>query len=252
MQESFDYFFPISSVMLYESEDTDLCLRKKEKMNLAFKTKSRGGFIRWAVQVLSEDEKNFNALNKLGVYHLDRGQFILARIIFERALKLYPKKSELHHNMGMVALKEKQKQEAILAFEKSLSYNRKYFPSLVSLSSLYLESRSIRALPLLERAYNQSEESRRWFKIANNYAVSLAWAGEFKKARKVYKRIQRKNKATSLSLINYAILLMEQFEDYSSAQEVLDQADFLAQSKRDQNQVKALRRKISKHKKRRK
>lgn len=226
--------------------------QKEEKMNLAFKTKSRNGFIRWAVRVLSEDEKNFNALNKLGVYHLDRGQFVLARIIFERALKLYPKKAELHHNLGMVALKEKQKQEAILAFEKSLDYNKKYLPALVSLSSLYLENRNLRALPLLARAYDLTEESRNWFKVANNYAVSLAWAKEFKKARKVYRKIRRKNKATSLSMINYAILLMEQFGDYSEAEEVLEQADFLAKSKRDRNHIKALRKKVFAYKKRRK
>lgn len=249
--KKFLMIFFLVNLHAVESEELTFS-QKEEKMNLAFKTKSRGGFTRWAFQVLSEDEKNFNALNKLGVYHLDRGRFVLARIIFERALKFYPKKSELHHNMGMTALKEKQKQEAVLAFEKSLSYNRNYLPSLVSLSSLYLESRNVRALPLLARAYDQSEESRSWFKIANNYAVSLAWAGEFKKARKIYKKIQRKNKATSLSLINYAILLMEQFEDYSSAQEVLDQADFLAQNRRDQNQIKSLRKKISKHRKRRK
>ena len=226
--------------------------QKEEKMNMAFKTKSRNGFTRWAVQVLSEDEKNFNALNKLGVYHLDKGQFVLARIIFERALKLYPKRAELHHNLGMIALKEKQKQEAVLAFEKSLNYNKNYLPALISLSSLYLENRNLRALPLLERAYDRSEESRSWFKIANNYAVSLAWSKDFKQARKVYKKIQRKNKATSLSLINYAILLMEQFKDYSEAEEVLEQADFLAKKKRDQNHIRALRKKISSHKKRRK
>ncbi len=226
--------------------------QKEEKMNLVFKTKSRNGFTRWAFQVLVEDEKNFNALNKLGVYHLDRGRFVLARIIFERTLKIYPKKSELHHNIGMVALKEGQKQEAVLAFEKSLSRNGNYLPSLVSLSSLYLENRDSKALPLLERAYDQAEESRSWFKIANNYAVSLAWAKEFKKARKIYKQILRKNKATSLSLINYAILLMEQFEDYAEAQEVLEQADFLAQNKSDQNRIRSLRKKIVNQRKRRK
>ena len=218
--------------------------QKENKMNLAFKTKSRNGFTRWAFRVLSEDDKNFNALNKLGVYHLDRGRFVLARIIFERALKTYPKKSELHHNIGMVALKERQKQEAVLAFEKSLNYNRSYLPSLVSLSSLYMENRDLKALPLLARAYDQAEESRNWFKVANNYAVSLAWAKEFKQARKIYKKIHRKNQATSLSLINYAILLMEQFEDYEEAQEVLEQADFLAKNKSDQNRIKALRKKI--------
>ena len=61
--------------------------QKTARMNLAFKTKSRNGFARWAFQVLEEDEKNFNALNKLGVYHLDRGQFVLARIIFETGFK---------------------------------------------------------------------------------------------------------------------------------------------------------------------
>jgi len=224
--------------------------QKEERMNLAFKTKSRNGFTRWAVQVLSADEKNFNALNKLGVYHLDRGQFVLARIIFERALKLYPKRSELHHNMGMIALKEEQKQDAVLAFEKSLDYNRNYLPSLVSLSSLYLENRSLRALPLLERAYEQSKDSKSWVKVANNYAVSLAWAKKFKQARKVYRMIQSKNQTTSLSLINYAILLIEQFKDYSEAEESLRQADFLARSKRDQNQIAALRKKVSTYKER--
>ncbi len=224
--------------------------QKISKMNLAFKTKSRNGFARWAFQVLAEDEKNFNALNKLGVYHLDRGQFVLARIIFERALKEHPKKPELHHNMGMTALKEGQKQTAVLAFEKGLSYNRNYLPSLVSLSSLYLETRDEKALPLLERAYAQAGESKSWFKIANNYAVSLAWAKDFKQASSVYKRMLRKNKATSLSLINYAIILIEQFEDAETAQEVLEQADFLARNKRDQNQIKALRRQMNQKKRR--
>ena len=229
----------------------ELSLSQKEaKMNLAFKTKSRNGFTRWAFQVLAENEKNFNALNKLGVYHLDRGRIALARIIFERALKIYPKKSELHHNIGMISLKERQKQEAVLSFEKSLRYNRGYLPSLVSLSSLYLENRDAKALPLLERAYDQAEESKDWFKIANNYAVSLAWAGDFKKARSVYKQILRKNKATSLSLINYAILLIEQFEDNEKAREVLEQADFLAQNKSDQNRIKALRKQINRKKRR--
>ena len=244
-------FFVVFNLHFAFSEELTFS-QKEEKMNLAFKTKSRNGFTRWAVQVLSKDEKNFNALNKLGVYHLDRGQFVLARIIFEGAIKLYPKRAELHHNMGMIALKEKEKQEAVLAFEKSLDYNKNYLPALLSLSSLYLENHNLRALHLLARAYDQSEESRSWFKVANNYAVSLAWAKEFKQARKVYKKIQRKNKATSLSLINYAILLIEQFEDYSEAEEVLEQADFLAKNKRDQNHIKALRKKISKHKKRRK
>ena len=64
----------------------------------------------------------------------------------------------------MTALKEGQKQTAVLAFEKGLSYNRNYLPSLVSLSSLYLENRDEKALPLLERAYTQAEESKSWFK----------------------------------------------------------------------------------------
>ena len=62
--------------------------------------------------------------------------------------------------------------------------------------------------------------------------MSLAWAGDSKRARSVYKKILRKNKATSLSLINYAILLIEQFEDYESAREVLEQADFLARKQK--------------------
>ena len=109
------------------SEELSLS-QKTAKMDLAFKAKARKGFTRRAFQVLAEDEKNFNALNKLGVYHLDRGRPVLARIIFERALKIYPKKSELHHNIGMASLKEGQKQEAVLAFEKSLKYNRNYLP----------------------------------------------------------------------------------------------------------------------------
>ena len=114
----------------------------------------------------------------------------------------------------------------------------------MSLSSLYLENLDAKALPLLERAYSQAEDSKNWPKIANNYAVSLAWAKDFKQARSVHRKILRKNKATSLSLINYAVLLIEQFEDGGAAQEILEQADFLAQNKSDQNRIKQLRKQI--------
>ena len=220
--------------------------QKVKNMNQAFKSKKYLRFKRQAFEVLIQDEKNFSALNKLGVYHLERGRLGLARIIFERALKHHPKKSPLHHNLGLLTLKEGDKGEAILFFEKSLDYNSGYLPSLLSLSSLYMENYDLKAKPLLGRAYQKlSSQSPLYSRVASNYAVSLAWSREFNKAQKVYQDLVKNNQASAQTLVNYAELLLG-LKKISQAREMLGQARVQARSRKERNQIKKFTLKLRK------
>ena len=233
-----------------QANEPALSLRQKEeKMAQAFKSQNQ--LLKAVSVVLAEDVKNLKALNYLGLYHLKRGRLGLAQIIFERAVPHHPRSSALHNNLGLIALKENQKQQALLAFEKSLDYNKRYLPALINLSSLYMEFYNYkRALPLLSRAYSIVKDSRefrlsqRYVILANNYAVALTWSKEFEKARSLYHTLYKKDRLTEEGLINYAMLLVDHLKDIRKAKEVLNRADFLVKKSGNKKKIRDLRNQI--------
>lgn len=226
-----------------------------EKMEQAFRSKGQARFIQAVSSVLAEDEKNLKALNYLGLYHLKKGRIGLARIAFEKGLSHHPKSFVLHNNMGLVALRENQKHSAVLSFEQSLKYNSSYLSALINLSSLYVEFYNYeKALPLLRKAYSIMKEDRKlrlspkYIKTANNYAVVLTWAKDFKQAEFIYRHLYKKDYLAIEPLINYAILLIDYLKNLNKAIKILDRADFVVKKSKNKREIRNLRNKIRKAK----
>ncbi len=233
--------------LFVEAEEILSLDQKVKKMNQAYNSKNLSRFQTWARRVLSENPKHLGALYKLGTYHLERNQIGIARILFEKAVQYHPHEEALYYAQGLIALKEKDEQKAILAFEQSLKKSRSYHPARVALSSLYMENLNVRkALPLLEDVYSDDQLSKFFAPIAHNYALALRLSGKEKKARKIYKTVIKKKKENSLILMNYALLLMESFNDYEEAQKMLDRADIRARNSRDRKRVQLLKKKLNK------
>ena len=221
--------------------------QKVKKMEQSYESKNFSVFQKWAHQVLSSDVKNFKALYLLGTYHLNKNQTGVARLLFERGIKHHPHKASLYYAQGLVALKEKERQKAILAFEESLKKGSRYYPAQAALSSLYMQNLNVqKALPLLEDVYLKDSLSKFLSPIAHNYALALRLVGKKKQARKVYKSIIKEERDTFLILINYALLLVEDFDKIKEAQKILNRADIKAQNSRDQRRVKKLKNKLKK------
>ena len=224
--------------------------QKEEVMERAFK--SQRGFLTSVSQVLSEDADHQRALHLLGVYHLNRRQWGLARIIMERIIEKHPRSASAHYHLGIIALKEKNKDEAMLLFKKSLRYDADYFPSLAHLSALYLEYADFpKARSLLEKAYAHLKKppyTQYYVPVAGNYAVHLQWSNQKSKARRIYQELIKKSKVSSSTFIDYARLLID-LDKKGEALEMLDYATLRAKSSTHKKQIKKLRQQIKRRKK---
>ena len=207
--------------------------QKEKQMQEAFRSKNQKNFLKRASRVLAEKDDHLKTLNRISIYHLRRNQLGLAKIVIERIVSQYPQEPSSYNNKGVIALKEGRKDEAVLAFLKSLSMDRDYFPALVNLSSLYMRVYDYeKALPLLAQAYSKTqnsknkEKSKEYIKIANNYAVSLVWAKKWKQARKIYRNLVRKNQVDVDIFINYARFLIESLNNLSEAEKNIESSRF--------------------------
>ena len=225
-----------------------LSLEQKEvKMNQSYKSEDFSRFQNWAYSILSIEPKHLDALYKLGVYHLGKNQLGVARLLFEKAIQHHSNEPSLYYQQGLIAFKENEKQKAILAFEKSLTVDSNYTPAAIALSSLYMESLNVqKALPFLNRFYKKSQPSKYFAPLAHNYALALRLSGDAKGARKVYQSIVNKKKEDALILMNYALLLIESFNDKKEAQKLLDRASIIARSSKQRTRVRVLKNKINK------
>ncbi len=209
---------------------------KKEDILLALTSK-----------ILNEDPDNLQALNTLGVFYLNTGKTPLAKIVFTRALKKHPENSSLHNNLGVIALKEGDKKEAIEAFQKSLSYRYSNYASAANLGTLYTQAYEYDlALDYLSLAYSRARQylsltHYEVVKTGNNYAVALAWSGDFRKARDVFEELVKNNPSSVELLLNYAILLGRDLEDKNRAYPFLQKADLMDKSGRYARDIKALK-----------
>ena len=221
--------------------------QKVEKMNQAYEIKKFSIFQKWANHVLSDDPKNLKALYLLGTYHLNKNQTGVARLLFEKALEHYPNEAALYYAQGLVALKEKERQKAMFSFEESLKKDGEYRPAQIALSSLYMQNLNVKkALPLLEDVYSKDSLSKFLPLVAHNYALALRLVGRKKQARKVYRFIIEEKKDTSLVLVNYALLLVEDFNNKKEAQKMLNRADLKSKNSKERRKVIRLKNKLKK------
>ncbi len=243
------------SVFSKENKIEDTVVKKEKRMQRAFQSKNQINFLKFASAVLIENETHLEALTLLSVYHLKRNHLGLSRIIIERILSKHPNQPSAYTNRGIINLREGLKDEAILAFLKSLEIDRNYLPALANLSSIYMEYYDYeKAFPLLKKAYaiirkfEKVVNSKDYVKIANNYAVSLVWAKEFKQATRVYERLMERGDATVDIFINYARFLIESLGDISEAREVLNQASSIALKGKDKRKIQNFRKKLKRRK----
>ncbi len=211
------------------------------------RSKKEGQVVSLVSKILNKDPHNIQALNTLGVFYLRAGKTQLAKIIFTRALKKHPKNSSLHANLSVIALKEDKPEEAIKGFQKSLSYRYSNYVSAANLGTLYTKAYEYdQALEPLSLAYSRSKQllsitHREVLKTGNNYAVALAWAGDFRKSEDIFEELIGKHPGSVQLILNYAILLGKDMKDKEKSYQLLQKADMMDKSGRYTRKIKAMR-----------
>ena len=220
---------------------------EQELKAIGKKRENEDRIISLASRILNFDSKNKSALLNLGTYYLATGRHQMAKIVFTRALKHYPKTSSIHNNMGVILLKEGEVEQAAASFKKSLKYERNNFFAAGNLGALYVQGYNYRsALEYLDLAYHGVKEELSitnpgLIKTGNNYAVALSWSGSFRKANRVFEELIKNNSKEVELVMNYAILLGRNMKKKKKALKILKRVDFLDNSGLYTRRVRALR-----------
>ena len=210
-------------------------------------SKQEGPLLSVVSKILSKDPKNVVALNTLGVFYLKQGKLQLAKIIFTRALKTEPKNSSLHGNMAVIYLKEDKRKEAIEAFQKSLSYRYSNYASAANLGALYMQAYEYdSALEYLSLAYSRAKQSLsvtnpEVMKTGNNYAVALAWSGDFGKSEDIFRELLKAYPDNPELLLNYALLLGRDLKNKEKSNRFVNKANLMDSSGKYNRRIKALK-----------
>ncbi len=202
----------------------------------ALKHGSEAQVVKTAAVILSKDQNNLTALNGLGVHYLEAKKYGLAKIIFDRALKAYPKEPALHNNLGVIALQEGDMREALESFRKSL-LGGDYRLGASNIASIYLENKDYkRAVGPLEDAYEKlkgdvKKGERNAVEVASNYGVALMGVGRGDEAKDVFETIVQSGSRDAVAYLNYAILLTEVLDKKKDAQRILSKLQFMTEDK---------------------
>lgn len=170
---------------------------------------------------LSDHPTESRAAFILGVHYLRAKKRELASYFFTQleSKKDFPWASLLYNNLGMLALQDKSRDQALMYFEKAVKASPPSAAPLVNLGSLYLQSRSYAdAKSLFEKAVNidpQFEDA------ALGLGIALEGLGKFDEARQAYASFTEGNPGSTSVLFNYAIVLGNRLKRRDEAAQVM-------------------------------
>lgn len=191
-----------------------------------------------ATGLLSQNPKDFKAINALGVYHYKKGHFIAALYFFNKALGLSPKQSEIYSNIGVIHIAMDEKHDAIQAFRKAIELNPNDGVAAANIGSIYAaEEDYSKALVALEIAYRRGNKDP---KILNNYAIALTANGKNDKAKSIYEEALAVQSTNKDLMLNYAILLVDQLGKNQEGLEVINRLKFLGPTQEARNRINIL------------
>ncbi|MHB1605910.1 MAG: tetratricopeptide repeat protein [Leptospirales bacterium] len=133
--------------------------------------------------ILNKDPKYFQALVSLAGQELDNGHYAEAESLYRRAILISPENANLYAALGGTLLAENQRDAAVKAFQKSLSYNPDQPFALLSVAKTeILSGNSHQALTHLTPLMKASFPPRRKAEIQWLWGLAAEKNGDMKNA----------------------------------------------------------------------
>ena len=166
------------------------------------------------------------------------GRYDLTQYLLKRALSVKSDSAEVHSNLGVVLLAQKEQRLAILSFKKALQINANDSIASANLGAIYVAQKDYQKANIaLETAYRRGMRDP---KTLNNYAIASAAAGKFDRAEDMYKTVLKSDPNQREVLFNYATLLIEKMNKNSEGLEVLNRLKFVGGLEDSRNKINAL------------
>jgi len=212
-------------------EQADLKARQKAaggdvgKLGSLYKAKNWKALKDEASKVLAKDPNNLKALSALGLYHMENGQPVAARLFFDKALIKHKKAAGLYNNIGVLQLREKNLVAAYQSFKKAHDLDSDNPVIATNLASILVRHMDyVAAETLVEDAYQSLRNNP---DVANNYGIVLRTQGQFEESAKVYGKAVAGNVRHIPLNLNYAILLVDYLKNYPKARQYTNKLEFL-------------------------
>ncbi|WP_164020389.1 adventurous gliding motility TPR repeat lipoprotein GltE [Pyxidicoccus trucidator] len=154
---------------------------------------------------LMRDPNSTTALKVMIRSYLDRKQLAMAKLVALRGVKLDAADPELHHAVGLILLKENNKDEARLSFKKALEVRDDYVPSHVELAQLSLEAEDFPEAEEHLRRILQADGKSATAHL--NLGIAYKGQGQFDKAMQEYDEAEKLDPELAAVNLNRAVLL---------------------------------------------
>lgn len=137
-----------------------------------------------ARKVLARTKDNADAYKNLSLIYFDQGNYRLAEFISANAKKLDDKDPGVYNNLGLIYLKLDERRAALGQFQKAVSLNKDFAPSLFNIGAMALSYRDYDgAEKVLSRATELNQNSYEGF-------LAYAWALDGQKGRDAKKGLK--------------------------------------------------------------
>ncbi len=144
-----------------------------------------------ARKVLARTKDNPDAYKNLALIYFDQGNFRLAEFISANAKKLDDKDPGVYNNLGLIYLKLDDRRLALSQFQKAVSLNKDFAPSLFNIGAMALAYRDYDgAEKVLSRATELDQNSYEGF-LAYAYALDGQKGRDAKKGLKAGEMFER-------------------------------------------------------------
>lgn len=154
---------------------------------------------------LMRDPQSTTALKVMIRSYLDRKQLAMAKLVALRGVKLDAADPELHHAVGLILLKEGDKDEARLSFKKALEVRDDYVPSHVALAQLSLDAEDYPGAEEHLRRILQADGKNATAHL--NLGIAYKGQGQFDKAMQEYDEAEKLDPELAAVNLNRAVLL---------------------------------------------
>lgn len=136
-----------------------------------------------AKKVLRTDERNAEAMLRIGKANLRLGRYELAESVFQQVLKIFPDNAEVFFLRSEIYLRDGRKTAAMNDLKTAIEKRPDYVEAMNNLATIYLLSGNYAdSVALLERAVRISPS---WGRLQLNYGNALRGARRWKEAKAV-------------------------------------------------------------------
>lgn len=142
-----------------------------------------------AREALIREPKTLTAYKVMMRSNLERGQLSMARLVALRAQKLDDKDPELYFTVGQIFLKEKDRDHAIIQFNKALEVRPDYLPAHVELAKISMQNEDYAGAEEHIRHLLQADAKNAEAHVA--LGVAYKGMGQFDKALQEYEQAEK-------------------------------------------------------------